>query len=129
MAFAALSVAVALAGIYLAYRLYIRNPKLADEWAIRWKYLHRVLFRKYYVDELYDAAIIKPAVNISAKALWKGADVGLIDGAVDGVGLGIRNFGSLLKNVQNGLIRGYAAWILLGTVAVLLYFYAFSRGY
>ena len=129
MAFAALSVAVALAGIYLAYRLYIRNPKLADEWAIRWKYLHRVLFRKYYVDELYDAAIIKPAVNISAKALWKGADVGLIDGAVDGVGLGIRNFGSLLKNVQNGLIRSYAAWILLGTVAVLLYFYAFSRGY
>jgi len=129
LAFAALSVAVAFAGIYVAYWLYIKHPKLADEWALRWKYAHRVLFRKYYVDELYDAAILKPTVNISTKALWKGADAGLIDGAVNGVGLGIRNFGSLLKNVQNGLIRSYAAWILLGTVAVLLYFYAFSKGY
>ncbi len=129
MGFAALSIAVALAGIHLAYRLYIRNPKAAGELAMRWKELHRVLFRKYYVDEIYDAAIIHPVLNGSTNVLWKRADVGIIDGMVNGTGQSIRNFGSVLKNVQNGLIRSYAAWILLGMVAVLLYLYVFARGY
>jgi len=129
MGFAALSIAVALAGIYLAYRLYLRNPKAADGLAIQWKEIHRVLFRKYYVDEIYDAAIIHPVLNGSTNVLWKRADVGIIDGMVNGAGQSIRNFGSVLKNVQNGLIRSYAAWILLGMVAVLLYLYVFARGY
>ena len=44
-----------------------------------------------------------------------------IDGAVNGAGKTIQGMASVLKGVQNGLIRSYAAWILLGTVAVLLY--------
>jgi hypothetical protein len=56
-------------------------------------------------------------------------DAGFIDGAVNGVGQTIRNFAGILKNVQNGLIRSYATWILLGTAAVLLYVYVFLRGY
>ena len=125
LAFAALSVAVAAAGIYIAYRIYIRNPKSAGELAIRWKALHRVLLKKYYVDEIYDAAIIHPALNASTSVLWKGTDARLIDGAVNGVGSSIQSFASVLKNIQNGLIRSYAAWILLGMAAILLYFYVF----
>lgn len=127
--FAALSVAVACAGIYFAYFLYIRKPKLPGELAARWKEIYRVLLHKYYVDELYDAAIIKPTVQASTNVLWKKADAGLIDGAVNGVGESIQAFASVLKNIQNGLIRSYAAWILLGMAAVLLYVYVFSRGY
>jgi NADH-quinone oxidoreductase subunit L len=129
LVFAGLSICVALAGIYLAYRLYVVNPKAPAELAARWKAVHRVLFRKYYVDELYDATIINPAVTASTRLLWKQADAGLIDGTVNGVGRTIQHFASVLKNVQNGLLRGYAAWILLGMVAVLLYMYVFSRGY
>jgi NADH-quinone oxidoreductase subunit L len=127
--FAVLSVAMACAGIYLAYRFYIRNPKSPAELAGRWKGIHRVLLHKYYVDELYDAAIIKPTVQASANVLWKQTDAGLIDGAVNGTGQAIQSFASVLKNIQNGLIRSYAAWILLGMAAVLLYIYVFSRGY
>jgi NADH-quinone oxidoreductase subunit L len=121
MGFAALSIAVAATGIYLAYRWYVSRPQAASTMAERWKGLHRLLFQKYYVDEIYDATIVHPTLNASTSVLWKAADVSLIDRAVNGAGETIQGLGSILKRVQNGLIRSYAAWILLGTVAVLLY--------
>jgi NADH-quinone oxidoreductase subunit L len=121
MGFAGLSIAVALIGIFIAYRLYIRRPDAAAVLADRVKALYRLLFRKYYVDEIYDAAIVHPTLNASTDLLWKRADAGLIDGIVNGAGETIKGLGSILKHVQNGLIRSYAAWILLGMVAVLLY--------
>jgi hypothetical protein len=54
-------------------------------------------------------------------------DAGLVDGSVNGVGRSIRGWGALLKHIQNGLVRSYAAWILLGT-AILLYYVARLRG-
>jgi len=119
--FAGLSIAVALIGIFIAYRLYVKRPDAASALADKMKGLHRLLFRKYYVDEIYDAAIVHPTLNASTSLLWKVADAGIIDGAVNGAGGIIQGIGSVLKRVQNGLIRSYAAWILLGTVAVLLY--------
>ncbi len=74
---------------------------------------------------MYDAAIVNPMLNASTRTLWKQTDVGIIDGAVNGAGEMIQGMASMLKNVQNGLIRSYAAWILLGTVAILLYFSMF----
>jgi NADH-quinone oxidoreductase subunit L len=127
--FALLSVAVAVAGILIAYQFYVRHPNTADALAMRWKRIHRVLYRKYFVDELYDTAILKPTLNASTDILWKRTDTGFIDGAVNGTGRAIQNFASVLKNVQNGLVRSYAAWILLGVAAMLLYIYVFSRGY
>jgi NADH-quinone oxidoreductase subunit L len=125
LGFAALSILAALAGIFVAYRLFLARPGAADALAARWKGLHRLLFRKYYVDELYDASIVHPALYASTRALWKQTDVGIIDRAVNGAGETIQNMASILKNVQNGLIRSYAAWILLGTVAILIYFSLF----
>jgi NADH-quinone oxidoreductase subunit L len=121
LGFAALSIAVAAVGIYVAYRLYISRPNAAAALAARWKAIYQLLLHKYYVDELYDAAIVHPTLKASTELLWKQTDVGLIDGAVNGVGETIQDMASILKDVQNGLIRSYAAWILLGTVAVLIY--------
>ncbi len=121
LGFAFASILAAVIGIYIAYRMYIRRPKAANELANRFKYMHQFLFRKYYIDELYDFLFIKPAVRISTGFLWKKWDVGVIDNTVNGTGRMIEESGSLLKHVQNGLIRSYAAWIMLGTIAVLLY--------
>jgi NADH-quinone oxidoreductase subunit L len=123
--FAVLSVAVACFAIFIAYRVYIRRPELAETLASRFHGLHKLLFRKYYVDELYDAAIIHPTEKTSTKVLWKGFDVGLIDGAVNGSGQTIQGLASILKGIQNGLIRNYAVWLLLGAVAVLFYLSVF----
>jgi hypothetical protein len=51
----------------------------------------------------------------------------MIDGSVNGVGSTVYSWARVLKNVQNGLVRSYAAWILLGAVGILLYI-AMARG-
>jgi NADH-quinone oxidoreductase subunit L len=126
-AFAALSVAVAAAGIFLAHRVYVARPGLADEIAARGRGLYTLLFHKYYVDEAYDRVFVRPLIRSSEDVLWRALDVRLIDGAVNGVGRMVQAQAQLLKNIQNGLARSYAAWILAGGAAVLLYL-AFLRG-
>ena len=54
--------------------------------------------------------------------------MGVIDGAVNGVARMIQNWGGVLKNLQNGLVRSYASWILAGAVALLFYIYTVVRG-
>ncbi len=119
--FALTSTVTALIGIYLAYRIYILRPEAADALAGRLKNAYRLLLNKYFVDEIYDAAIVQPTVNGSRELLWKTVDAGTIDGAVNGLGSSIQRWGAMLRRVQNGLIRNYAAWILLGAVALLFY--------
>lgn len=125
LGFAALSLAAAGIGIYIAYRMYVLRPGAADALAARLSGAYRVLLRKYYVDELYDAVMVNPTVRGSTELLWKRMDVGLVDGAVNGVGYAIQKLASILKGLQNGLIRSYATWVLLGTAALLLYISVF----
>jgi len=127
MIFAVISVLAALTGIYIAYRLYVRNPGAADAVAQRLRILYRLSFRKYFVDEIYDGALVCPIRDGAREILWKGLDALVVDGSVNGAGRSIRGLGAVLKHVQNGLVRSYAAWILLGT-AVLLYYVAKLRG-
>ncbi|MFH1574686.1 MAG: NADH-quinone oxidoreductase subunit L [Acidobacteriota bacterium] len=118
---AGLSVLVALTGIYAAYRIYVARPGAAQALAARMQGLYRLVFHKYYVDEMYDAVLVNPAVSGSREVLWKAVDVGIVDGAVNGVGSLMRSAARLVKGLQNGLVRSYASWILLGAVAVILY--------
>jgi NADH-quinone oxidoreductase subunit L len=87
--------------------------------------VYRILFRKYYVDELYDAAMVHPTVRGSTELLWKRMDVGWVDGAVNGLAATIQRLAGVLKSFQNGLIRSYATWILLGAAAALVYISVF----
>ena len=125
--FAGASVLIACLGIYLAFRLYVAHPETQAKLVAKVAGLHRLLVRKYYVDEVYDAAIVKPTLAGSTEILWKGIDMGLIDGSVNGVGARIYGWARVLKFVQNGLVRSYAAWILCGTI-LLLFYIAMARG-
>ena len=92
---------------------------MADAVAARFAGLHRLLLNKYYVDEIYDAAD-RPADQASCRrdGLWKGVDVGVIDGAVNGVGA--RRCAArarVLRRLQTGSVRAYAASLFLGVVA------------
>ena len=117
-----LSVGLALAGIGIAYYFWLRNPAAATAWSRRFSGIHTLLMKKYYVDEIYDAAIVQPIRIVSTVGLWKGVDVGGIDGSVNGVGLGVRAGSNLLKRLQTGSIRTYAASLFLGAVLVLGYY-------
>ena len=115
-----LSAVVGLGGIAIAYIFYVAAPGLADSVANSAGSLYRLIYNKYFVDEAYNAAVVQPVVNGSRAVLWKGIDAGLIDGAVNGIGARARGIGGILKLLQSGNIRSYAAWVVLGSVVVLL---------
>jgi NADH-quinone oxidoreductase subunit L len=117
-----LSVGLALAGLGIAFYFWLRNPAVADAWSRRFSGVHRLLGNKYYVDEIYDAAIVQPIRIVSTSGLWKGVDAGVIDLSVNGVGLGVRAGSSSLRRLQTGSIRAYAASLFLGAVLVLGYY-------
>ncbi|HVL67533.1 MAG TPA: proton-conducting transporter membrane subunit, partial [Vicinamibacterales bacterium] len=118
----ALSVGLAAAGFGLAWYFWYRNRAAADAMAKRFGAAYRLLLNKYYVDEIYDAAIVQPIKLVSTGALWKGVDAGVIDTAVNGVGLTVRTGSGALRRVQTGSIRVYAASLFLGAVLVLGYY-------
>ncbi len=113
------SVAFGLAGIALAWLFYVAKPGLPDQVATTFNGLYKLIYNKYFVDEIYDAVVVNPVVSGSREVLWKGVDVAVIDGAVNGVGNRARGIGGVLKRLQSGNIRSYAAWVLLGSVVLL----------
>ena len=84
--------------------------------------MYSIMVNKYYVDEVYDAAIVWPLVRGSREILWQLVDSFMIDGAVNGVGKAVRGSAAALRRMQSGYVRTYAGWILLGGVIVVAWF-------
>jgi NADH-quinone oxidoreductase subunit L len=118
----AVSTLVALAGIGLATVVFLRRPQIAESLAARFAGLHRLLLGKYYVDELYNAVIVRPIRRLSTGLLWRGVDAGLIDGTVNGVGLVVRGWSAALRRFQTGSVRAYAMSFFVGVVAIVGYY-------
>jgi NADH-quinone oxidoreductase subunit L len=74
------------------------------------------------VDEIYDALFVRPIYFLSDRVLFKIVDVNLIDGIVNDVSTFLNRFGMLLRRIQTGDARTYAAAILAGTLGLILYF-------
>ena len=123
----AVSVAVALAGIFLAYWLYVRRPALAQRAADAAGRLYSLVLNKYYVDEAYQAAIVRPVVVGSTRFLWRVMDVAMIDGAVNGLASSTRGLGASVRRVQSGNIRSYAGWVVIGVLAVISFMSLWGR--
>src|ERR1700733_10471015 len=115
-----LSAGVGLLGIFLAFVFYVAKRGLADSFAKSMGGLYTLVYNKYFVDEAYDAAVVEPLVEGSRTVLWRGIDAGLIDGTVNGVGRRSRGVGSILRLIQSGNIRSYAAWVVLGSIVLLI---------
>jgi NADH-quinone oxidoreductase subunit L len=116
------STLVAFIGIGLAWLFFLKRRDLADAAASRFPGLHRLLLNKYYVDEVYDAAIVQPVRIVSEQVLWKGVDAAIIDGAVNGAGVTVTGLSGRLRLLQTGSIRAYAASLMIGAVVILAYF-------
>ncbi len=114
---ALLSVAIAIAGIGIGWVVFKKQPLLQ---------MPRLLENKYYVDEVYDATIIGPVVAGSREGLWKIFDIGVIDGLLHSIGEAVTEAGRLGRYLQAGLLRGYAAIILAGALALIGFFTYFA---
>ncbi|HJT19260.1 MAG TPA: NADH-quinone oxidoreductase subunit L [Nitrospira sp.] len=113
-----------LLGIGGAYYLYVLHPALPDRWAQRWKAVYELSLNKWYVDEFYDRTIVRPTFAVAGE-LWKRIDVGVIDGAVNGVARAVAWGGWLLRLVQSGQTQHYALGMALGAVVILTMFLFF----
>jgi NADH-quinone oxidoreductase subunit L len=113
-----ISFALALGGWRLAYRFYVQQPQLPEQWAQRWHTYYRLLVHKYYVDEGYAKAIIEP-LHSFAIGLWQVFDVAVIDRIVNGVAGFVRLDGEIVSRMQTGFVRTYALWIVMGALGVL----------
>jgi NADH-quinone oxidoreductase subunit L len=114
-----LTVLLAAAGFAVAYTFYQRNPELADQLAVSFHRPYQLLLHKYYVDEIYESVVIRPLHWLSERILWRGVDMRVIDGAVNGVAVDAQDLGGWVRRLQSGNTRSYAAWILLGAAATL----------
>lgn len=112
---AMVSVLIAAFGIGIGWLVFKKRPLLQ---------MPRILENKYYVDEIYDATIIKPVVVASREGLWKLFDVGVIDGFLHSLGDAVTEAGRLVRHLQGGFVRSYAAIILIGAL-VLIGFFAY----
>jgi len=111
--FALISIAIALSGIGIGWFMFQAQPL---------RRMPSLLEHKYYVDEIYDAAIINPIHVASREGLWKIFDLGVIDGLIHSLGKTVVNFGRTFRYMQIGFARGYAAIILAGAIIIIGYF-------
>ena len=146
---AAISVAIAVAGIALAYRMYLGRPGMADRLAARFRGLHALLLNKYWVDEFYiaifvdfgkrlcgrlwtvDAKGVDGAVNgtsaltvflshVSAKFDFRGVD-GLVNAIADLIQGGSQTF----RRIQTGILQNYLLAMAMGIFVIVSLYYFF----
>jgi NADH-quinone oxidoreductase subunit L len=118
-----LAVLIAVAGIVTAWTQLKPDRLVPKRDAAPEQGIERVLAEKYFVDEIYDAAVVKPVHGVSRGLLWRGVDAGLIDGlAVNGSAWVARFVGWMGSSLQSGQLGTYAWVLALGVVAVLAAF-------
>jgi NADH-quinone oxidoreductase subunit L len=120
---AVLSLALALGGLWLGRVAYAGRSRLvARARELGGGVPFHVLEGKYYIDEIYEAILVKPAYWISDRVLWRVVDAGLIDGVlVNGPARFLSAMGQLVRLIQNGMLRWYAYSFAAGVLAVILY--------
>jgi NADH-quinone oxidoreductase subunit L len=150
--FTGLSIVIAVAGIWFAYRVYVSRPGTADRVVAKIRGLYTLVFHKYYVDEIYDAAFVNRTKNLADACFF--VDSKFVDGAVNGTAATTRGMATLSRlfdtyvvdglvnfvgwvnmafnkvatSLQTGLVQRYALGALFGIlVFILIYFNDFLK--
>jgi NADH-quinone oxidoreductase subunit L len=141
------SVTIAGFGIWVAFQFYLKKPETHDKLVASWPRLHRLIYRKYYVDEIYDAMFVNRTKDLgtalgvfdanvvdglgvdgagwltrmsSRLSIWW--DKWIVDGLVNVLGRAVQVFSYPVRLVQTGVVSSYALLIVLGMVLLLSYY-------
>jgi NADH-quinone oxidoreductase subunit L len=116
-----MSVLIALAGIAAATVMYMKNPDLPRKFTSSFPKLHRWVFNKWFVDEAYDVLFVNSTKKLGTFC-WRGFDVKVVDGIVNGVAKVVGVISTTLRHTQTGLFQNYALTMVLGTVVMVAIF-------
>jgi NADH-quinone oxidoreductase subunit L len=117
-----LGAGLGLAGIFVAYTVWVRRPGTSARWLERFAPLHRLFVNKWYFDELIDLLVVRPALWFGRWGQQTFERVFVNNALVGGTSGLVRAGSAAVRAAQSGFLRAYAALLLFGVVAVGLYF-------
>ena len=115
-----ISVAVGLIGIALAWYMYMAKPRLPQQVRESYPKLYDISLNKYWVDELYDASIVKPMLTFSKRVILQFFDLSIIEKIVNGLPAVIGRISGAMRKIQDGLVSHYLAYMGGGVIVVLI---------
>jgi NADH-quinone oxidoreductase subunit L len=117
---------IGIAGIALAYLLYVGMPYVPGQIAMAFPAVYRFLLNKWYFDELYNATLVQPTLRL-ARLLWQVGDAKIIDGMPNGIASLTGSSSGQVVKLQTGSIASYAFAMLIGVVALVSIYLVFLR--
>ena len=119
-ALAVLSVMVALAGLAMAWRFYVKDPELPATYAERYPEAYELIRDRYRVDELYGRVVVRPLERLAEHSFFRMIDRSLIDDTLNRLARGIRYLGARVSSSQSGAVRTYIAVMIGGLLLIML---------
>jgi len=113
---------IGLAGIAICWRIWVQRPGSSAAWQQRFATLYELFSAKWFFDEAIDILVVRPAAAIGAYARFSFEKLVVEDGIVGGASMIVQAGSAIVRTVQSGLLRYYAAMIVFGVAAVGLYF-------
>ncbi len=114
------SIVIAISGIVLALITYTKLGNIPKAAAQKLPFLYKALSNKWWVDELYNAVIVKPLAGIS-DFFFRGIDRGVVDATVNGTGMFVEANGDILSRFHSGRISLYALLMFLGSLFLIIF--------
>lgn len=115
------SVAIGLLGMFAGWKIYTQRTEIAERTAKKYSGLHKLLWNKYFVDEIYDAGIVNPIKQTSDKFLWKIFDVKIIDNTLNYSAKFVEATAGIFRRIQTGVVQSYAVVFVAGILVMLGY--------
>jgi NADH-quinone oxidoreductase subunit L len=113
-----LATVVMIVSIYYAYNTYVKKNVLPPAEGEALTPAHKLIYNKYWVDEIYDLLITKP-LNLISEGLHKVVDNQLVDGIVNGVGSAVSWMSGTIRLAQTGNIGFYIFVMVISIVLIL----------
>ncbi len=115
-----LSTTIAFSGIVIAAIFYLKKTDIPVRLAQNFNFIYRLLFNKYYVDELYHYTIIRPSIWVAQRFIAGFTDPKIIEAIVNGVPRTIGRFAGVFRKVQTGLAQHYAIIMAAGIFIMIV---------
>lgn len=115
-----MSIIAGLAGILIAGYMYIIKSTISEKLTKTFPGVYKILWNKYYVDEIYNFLFVKPTLWIADKGVERITDIKIIEGIVNGIPKLIYKTGLLIKPIQTGQLQQYAIFMIAGIIIFVL---------
>ncbi|MCU0424646.1 MAG: NADH-quinone oxidoreductase subunit L [Candidatus Kapabacteria bacterium] len=113
------SLVIAIIGILLARAWYSKSSETPNSLATSMGALYNLLWKKYFIDEIYYGLIVNPMHKIAETVVWKGAETYGIDNVVNRSGSVVTALAEVFRRTQSGIAQNYALVLVIGIIAVM----------